>query len=73
MSAGDTRGDDSFGDTGGDGSLDDGGDGVHGADDFGLELWRDMEFNLLEEVFRGAEAADYKDILGFASVYCRKG
>ena len=49
--------------TGGDGSLDDGSDGVHGTDYFGLELWGDVELDLLEEVFGGAEAADHEDVL----------
>ena len=64
MPAGDPRGDDALGDAGGDGAFDDGGDGIHGADDFGLELRGDVEFDLLEEVFRGAEAADDEDVLG---------
>jgi hypothetical protein len=48
---GDTVGDDALGDTCCDGAFDDGGDTVHRTDDFGLELWRDVEFDLLEEVF----------------------
>ena len=38
-------------------------DRVHGADDFGLELWGDMELDLLEEVFGCAKTANDKDIL----------
>ncbi len=58
-----TRCDDALGNTGCDGALDNGSDRVHGTNDFGLELRRDMEFNLLEEVFGGTEAADDKDVL----------
>jgi hypothetical protein len=43
--------DDALRDTGCDGAFDDGGHGVHGADDFGLELRGHVEFDLLEEVF----------------------
>lgn len=63
MPPSDTGGDDAFGDTGGDCTFDDGGDRVHGADDLGLVLWGHVEFDLLEEVFGGAETADDKDIL----------
>jgi len=59
----DAVGDDALGDAGRHGALDDGGDRVHGADDFGLELWGNVEFDLLEEVFGGAEAANDKDVL----------
>lgn len=51
MPAGDTVCDNTFSDTGSDGTLDDGGDGVHGSDDLGLELGWNVELNLLEEVF----------------------
>jgi hypothetical protein len=51
VSAGDTVRDDSLCDTSCDGALDDSGDGVHGPDDLGLELRRDVELDLLEEVF----------------------
>lgn len=61
--AGDAGGDDAFGDASGHGAFDDCGDGVHGADDFGLELGWDVEFDLFEEVFRGTEATDYEDVL----------
>lgn len=63
VAAGDAGCDDALGDAGCDGAFDNGGDGVHRSDDFGLELWRDVEFDLLEEVFGGAEAADYEDVL----------
>lgn len=63
VAAGDTGGDDALGDAGGDGAFDDGGDRVHGSDDFGLELWGDVQFDLLEEVFGGAEATDDEDVL----------
>ena len=55
--------DDPLGDARRDGAFDDRGDGVHGADDFGLELWGYVELDLLEEVFRGAEATDDEDVL----------
>lgn len=63
VAARDAGGDDALGDAGGDGAFDDGGDGVHGSDDFGLELRGDVEFDLLEEVFGGAEATDDEDVL----------
>lgn len=63
VAARDTGGDDALGDAGGDGAFDDGGDRVHGSDDFGLELWGDVQFDLLEEVFGGAEATDDEDVL----------
>jgi len=43
--------DDTFGDAGSNGTFDNGGDGIHGADDLGLELRWHMEFDLLKEVF----------------------
>ena len=55
--------DDTLGDTGCDSAFDDGSDGIHRANDFCLELWRDVKLDLLEEVFRSTEAADDKDIL----------
>lgn len=55
--------DDPLGDTRRDGAFDDGGDGVHGPDDFLLELGWNVEFDLLEEVFGSAEAADDEDVL----------
>ena len=51
MSTGDTRCDDALGDTSSDGTLDNGGDRVHGADNLGLELRRNVKFDLLEQVF----------------------
>ena len=60
---GDARGDDALGDAGGDGAFNDGGDGVHRPHDLVLELGWDVEFDLLEEVFGGAEAADDEDVL----------
>jgi hypothetical protein len=50
MTAGHTVGDNPLGDTCGDGALDYCGDGIHGTDDLGLELGRDVELDLLEEV-----------------------
>ena len=63
MTARDAGGDDSLGNAGRDGAFDDGGDRVHGTDNFGLELWGNMEFDLLEEVFRSTEAAHDENIL----------
>lgn len=58
-----TVGDDAFGDTSSDGTLDNGSHGVHGADNLGLELGRDVKLNLLEEVFGGTETTDNQDVL----------
>ena len=69
MPTSDAGRDDALGDTGRDGAFDDGRNGIHGADDFGLELRRDVEFDLLEEVLRSSEAADDKDILGIMLVF----
>lgn len=63
VTAGNTARDDTLRDTRCDGAFDDGGDGVHGPYDFRLELWRNVEFDLLEEVLRRAEAANDKDVL----------
>jgi len=43
--------DDAFCDAGCDRTFDNSCDGVHGADDFGLELGWNVELDLLEEVF----------------------
>lgn len=58
-----TGGDDTFGDTSCDSAFDDGSNGVHRADDLGLELWGYVEFDLLEEVFGSSEATNDKDVL----------
>lgn len=63
MTASYTGGDDALGNTGSDSTFNDGSHGVHRANDFGLELWRNVEFDLLEEIFGSTEAADNKDIL----------
>jgi len=63
MATGDTRGDDSFGDTSCDGTFDDSCDRVHRANNFGLELGRDVKFDLLEKIFGGTKATNDKDIL----------
>ena len=63
MTASYTGGDDALGDTGSDGAFNDGGDGVHGANDLGLELWGNVEFDLLEEVFGSTKATDDEDVL----------
>jgi hypothetical protein len=68
MPTGHTVGDDTFGDTSCDGSFDDGGDGVHGSDDFGLKLGWDVEFDLLEEVFGGTKTTHDEYILCCVSV-----
>ncbi len=56
-------GNDSLGDTGCDGAFDDGSDGIHRSNDLGLELWGNVELDLLEEIFGSTEAPDDKDIL----------
>lgn len=53
----------SLGDAGCDRAFDDGCDRVHGAYDFGLELWGHVQLDLLEKVFRGAKATDNKNVL----------
>lgn len=58
-----TGGDDALGDTGCDSTFDNGSDGIHRTNDFGLELWGNVELNLLKEVFGSTESADDKDIL----------
>ena len=63
VTASNAGGDDALGDTGCDSAFDDGSDGIHRANDFGLELWRDVKLDLLEEVFRSTKAAHDKDIL----------
>lgn len=63
VATGDAVGNDALADTGSDGALDNGGDRVHGTDNLGLELGRDVELNLLEEVLGGTEATDDQDIL----------
>jgi len=50
-------------DTGCDGTLDNGGNGVHGSDDFGLELWWHVKLDLLEKIFGGAKTSDDEDVL----------
>lgn len=58
-----TGGNDTLGNTGCDSAFNDGSDRIHRANDFGLELWGNMELDLLEEIFGSTEAADDKDIL----------
>lgn len=55
--------------TGGNGSLDNGGHGVDGTNNLGLELRRNVKLNLLEEVLGGTETTDNKDVLQ-SSVLC---
>ena len=63
MTASYTGGDDALGDTSSDSAFDYSGDGVHRANDLGLELWGNVKFDLLEEVFGSTEATDDEDIL----------
>ena len=63
MATGDTRSDDSLRDTGSDCAFDDCSHRVHGTYDLGLKLWRHMELDLLEKVFRGTETTDDEDVL----------
>lgn len=63
MSPGDTRCDYTFRDTCCHSTFDNGSDRVHRSNDLGLELWGDVEPNLLKEVLRGAKAADHKHVL----------
>ena len=63
MPTSDARGDDPLSDAGCDGAFNDGRDRIHGSDHFGLELRRDVQPYLLEEIFRGTKATDYKDVL----------
>lgn len=49
--------------TGSNGSLDNGGHGVDGTNNLGLELGRNMKLNLLEEVFRSTETTDDENVL----------
>lgn len=52
-----------FGNAGCDSSFDNGGDRVHRSHHFGLKLRRDVQFDLLEKVFRGTKAANNEDVL----------
>lgn len=63
MAASYTGGDDALSDTSCDSAFDDSRDRVHRADDFGLELWGYVEFDLLEKVFGSTEAAHNEDVL----------
>jgi len=65
MSSGDAGCDQAFSQPGCHGAFDDGGDGVHWADDAGLELRGDVELDLAEEVFGGAETTDDEDVLQY--------
>lgn len=65
----DTGGDDTLGDAGSDSTFNDGSHGVHRSYDLGLELWGNVEFDLLEEIFGSTEATDNKDILKEKSQY----
>lgn len=52
-----------FGNAGCDSTFDNSGDRVHRPYHFGLILRRDVQFNLLEKVFRGTKAANNEDVL----------
>ena len=62
--AGDAGGDDAFSDTSGDCTLDNSSNRVHGTNYFRLELWWDVESDLLEQILGSTEAANHKNILG---------
>ena len=64
--------DDPFGNTGSHGTLDDGSDGVHRTDNLGLILRRHVQFDLLEQIFRGTESSHDQHILGTVSVLASK-
>lgn len=73
VTTGNAGGNDTLRDTGCDGAFDDGSNGVHGANDFGLELRGDVEFDLLEKVFGGTEATDNEDVLEGKVSKCARG
>lgn len=54
---------DALSDTCGNSAFDNGSHGVHRADDLVLELRRNVDFDLLEQVFRSSEASYYQYIL----------
>ena len=59
-----SRCDDTLRDTSRYRTFNDGCDRVHRADDFGLELWGNVQLDLLEEIFGCTKAANDEDILG---------
>ena len=63
MATGYTGGNDTLSDSSCDGALDDSCDGIHGTDNFGLELRGHMEFDLLEEILRCSKTTDNKNAL----------
>lgn len=63
MATGNARDYDSLGDAGRNRTFDDGGNGVHGSHDLGLELRGNVKFDLLEQVFRSTEATHDEDVL----------
>jgi hypothetical protein len=54
---------DTLSDTGRNGTLDDSSDRVHRTHDLGLVLGRDVELDLLEEIFRSTKSTDDKNVL----------
>ena len=70
MPTSNTRSDDSFCDACRDGTFDDGCHRVHGSHNLGLELWWNVEFDLLKKVLGGAETADDENILDEQSISC---
>jgi hypothetical protein len=63
MSSSNTMSNNSLCDTSSNSTLDNGSHGIHGPDNLGLELGRDMELDLLEKVFGGTETTDNQDVL----------
>ncbi len=63
VATGDTVGNDTFRDAGGDGALDDRGHRIHGPHDLGLELGRNVELDLLEQVLGRTKATNHEDVL----------
>lgn len=62
----DAVGDDALADTGGDGALDNGGDRIHGTNNLGLELGRNVQLDLLEEVLGSTETTDDQNVLKYS-------
>jgi hypothetical protein len=63
MATSNTMCNDSLCDTSCDGTLDNGSDGVHRSNNLGLELRRDVEFDLLEEIFGSTESTNNENVL----------
>ena len=63
MPAGHTVCDNTLGDTCCHSTLDDGGYRIHRSNNLGLELWWNMQLNLLKQILRRAESADDQNVL----------